>query len=319
MTQGGISARLAAVVCLCLCSAACETFKTRFSQTYTSTDNSRKIYRLDLSGDNLITLPDNLYSQTNLRVLILDNNPQLDFASLRRACAALPHLNTLSLQNNRLTKLPGALSACRHLTHLSLAENPQIELAGSHTLLQQLPLVFLNLSGNNLGELPGDITSLQQLRDLRLSRNRLGAGVFKTLGRLPQLYSLWLDHNQMAELPPEAGHLAQIRYLFLDHNQLSRLPTEIQQMQRLRVIHLNHNQFTEIPAELTTAPSLTVAFMASNRITSFNKRFLQARHRLQGIVLDNNRLSQTQQKQAAELFSGYFLFSADNQQTVPKG
>ncbi len=307
------------IIAVTLC--GCEVAKTRYAPDFRQphvegalTDN-KVIYRLDLSNEGLATLPEFVRSLKTLRMLNLDNNPDLNMdQTLREICTHLNQLNTLRLNGLNLVTLPGGLSDCRALTHLSLSKNPNLDLATAMPVLARLPLEYLNLSHNNLSTLPRSIKGLNYLQDLRLSHNRLIDGpAYNYLSQLPSLYSLWLDHNQLATLPLNLGELAQIRYLFLDHNRLSTFGPHMTGMQQLRVVHLNHNNFTTLPVELTQMPSLMVVFAAGNCISRISKAFAAQRQHLNGIVLDQNCLQEQEVQRAQKLFRNYFLFSAENQ------
>ncbi|MEM9620571.1 MAG: leucine-rich repeat domain-containing protein [Pseudomonadota bacterium] len=302
------------LICTLLClivAGGCETIKSHYAAPSTP-PLGQPVYRLDLSGQNLTTLPAWLNSSdlSDLRALDLSGNPNLDLAvTLENICSRAASFNTLLVAENEMRELPGGLTHCSQLTHLSLAGNPQLDLAEALASLHHLPLKYLNLSNNNLTELPAQISQLKHLRDLRLSENKLASRVsFAHLGKLPALHSLWLDRNGLTSLPATINQLQQIKYLFLDHNNLRYLPREIAAMANLRVLHLTHNEFSELPPPLLELPRLLVLFAASNQIRVIDPRFKQAS--LKGIVLDNNPLSATQVHAARKLFRGFFLFSA---------
>ena len=291
--------------------AGCETYRTQFGTTQQAVSDDVSIRRLDLSHRQLLELPPELDALTRLRMLNLSGNPDLDLgAALGRACR-LPRLNTLLLDDLALTTLPGTISACQRLAHISLAQNPDLEFADAFAKLAGLSLMFINLSGNQLERLPAEIELLATLRDLRLSHNRLHAGVtYEHLAKLPALYSLWLDHNRFEVVPSAIGKLRQIRYLFLDHNTISALPDSVASMRRLKVIHLNHNRFADLPEQIITMPGLLMAFISSNQIKRISPRFADERYFLRGIVLDENCLSSDQAARAAKDFRHFFMFSA---------
>jgi len=67
---------------------------------------------------------------------------------------------------------------------------------------------------------------------------------------LTNLTELYLDKNQLRELPGEIGHLTNLTELYLWGNQLSELPGEICQLINLTTLDLEGNQLSELPGEI---------------------------------------------------------------------
>src|SRR4051812_15317256 len=120
---------------------------------------------LDLSGNRLRTLPDDLPRLRVLRTLFCSNNrfetlpaalgacPQLDLVGFKANAiehvppqALSPALRWLILTDNRIEAMPETLGACRHLRKLALA-------------------------GNRLTALPAAIGGCESLELIRLSAN----------------------------------------------------------------------------------------------------------------------------------------------------
>ena len=97
---------------------------------------------LDLSGNQLTTLPDDLPRLHKLRVIFCSDNPFTELPEVLGQCTQLsmvgfkanriaqlspkalpPLLRWLILTDNTLTSLPAAIGACTHLQKLMLAGN----------------------------------------------------------------------------------------------------------------------------------------------------------------------------------------------------
>lgn len=156
---------------------------------------------LDLSGNRLSALPDDLPRLHKLRILFCSDNqftvlpevlgqcPQLTMVGFKAnrieevAGAALPPaLRWLILTDNRLARLPAAIGGCAQLQKLMLAGN----------CLQQLPdemaactrLELLRLAANQLPALPDWLLSLPRLAWLAYAGNPCAAGAPKA-ARVP--------------------------------------------------------------------------------------------------------------------------------------
>lgn len=146
---------------------------------------------LNLSGNQLNTLPHDLPRLHRLKVIFCSDNPFThlpevlgDCAALQvvgfKACriaevsgAALPRaLRWLILTDNAITRLPSALGQRPALQKLMLAGNQLRELPPNLADAQRLEL--LRLAANQLTQLPGWLTALPRLSWLALAGNPLG-------------------------------------------------------------------------------------------------------------------------------------------------
>ena len=124
---------------------------------------------LDLSGNALTALPDDLPRLRKLRILFCSDNPFTELPAVIGQCAALemvgfkanrianvpaaalpPNLRWLILTDNRIAELPPEIGCCSHLQKLMLA-------------------------GNRLQSLPPEMANCTRLELLRISTNRLPA------------------------------------------------------------------------------------------------------------------------------------------------
>jgi len=186
-------------------------------------DISQSLYTLELTGNKIEEIPDQLCSRLkNLVVLDVSSNVlqevpsslgclrlkrlllrgnQLTFRGLSSLCPAfqtdLPAImhsvEEIDVRNNQLQELPSFLFACRSL---------QILLVGFNKLRS---LASINW------------TRIQQLRTLDLSNNRL-TDIGKGLELLPNLDSLDIQNNELAVIPPELGLCPGLRSLLLIGN-----------------------------------------------------------------------------------------------------
>ena len=178
--------------------------------------SKNKTQYLDLSGNNLTSLPPEITKLTNITSLILWNN---NFASLPPNITKLTNLTLLDLSGNNLTSLPSEITKLTNLTLLDLSGNNLTSLPSEITKLTNLTSLYL--PGNNLTSLPPDITKLTNLTLLDLSGNNL-TSLPSEIAKLTNLTSLGLSENPLESPPPEIVKQG-VKAIF---EYLSRLPME---------------------------------------------------------------------------------------------
>ena len=143
---------------------------------------------LDLSGNQLSSLPDDLHRLHRLRVIFCSDNAFTELPTALGQCpaltmvgfkanrihtvpaASLPSgLQWLILTNNCIAELPESLGQCTQLQKLALAGNQLTTLPA--TLAQCKKLELLRISANQLHELPDWLLTLPQLTWLAFAGN----------------------------------------------------------------------------------------------------------------------------------------------------
>lgn len=144
---------------------------------------------LDLSGNALNSLPDDLTKLHKLRILFCSSNQFTHLPEVLGKCqnlsmigfkankisqiseSAIPTqaLRWLILTDNALTKLPNVIGDCQHMQKLMLAGNQLVELPENLANCKKLEL--LRISANQLQSLPEWLFSLPKLRWLAYAGN----------------------------------------------------------------------------------------------------------------------------------------------------
>ncbi|WP_095078907.1 leucine-rich repeat-containing protein kinase family protein [Pseudomonas sp. Irchel s3h17] len=122
---------------------------------------------LNLSGNALERLPDDLHRLTRLRVLFCSNNRFTELPECLGQCA---QLSMIGFKSNQLERVPAA-ALPPLLRWLILTDNRIGELPselGERPLLQKLML-----AGNRLRHLPASLSQCHQLELIRISANQL--------------------------------------------------------------------------------------------------------------------------------------------------
>ncbi len=122
---------------------------------------------LNLSGNALSSLPDDLHRLTRMRVLFCSDNQFTELPACLGQCAAL---TMIGFKANRIVDVPGAALPTR-LRWLILTDNC-IETLPSE-LGERPDLQKLMLAGNRLQSLPASLGNCHRLELIRIAANRL--------------------------------------------------------------------------------------------------------------------------------------------------
>jgi hypothetical protein len=157
---------------------------------------------LNLSGNALSTLPDDLPRLHKLRVIFFSDN---QFTEVSEVLARCPVLEMIGFKSNKINVLSG-LSLPASLRWLILTDNRLTELPaqlGQCTRLQKLML-----AGNQLQSLPDELAACRNLELLRISANRL-ASLPEWLLSLPRLAWLAFAGNPFSDVAQAAASAQQ--------------------------------------------------------------------------------------------------------------
>ena len=239
--------------------------KTRIGSAF-SLGHLPNLTSLDLSGNDLLFFPGNVFEMRDLEVLNL--NGHWFTGQIPPELADLENLRVLGLAGSR--GIPG--------------------MAGHHGMDSTIPpelgklanLEELYLGGNRLrGTIPSELGDLANLRVLNLSGSYLARGqprrhpglegsIPPELGKLADLEELWLNGHQLTgQIPPELGNLSNLKQLWLRGNELSGLiPPELGNLSNLKELWLNSNQMTgPILGDLGDLSNLEKLSLGHNELT----------------------------------------------------
>ncbi len=269
---------------------------------------------LDISENHLLSLPDFLGNLTNLKCLILPEKPYLsNLVYISEDLEGLPFLNHTSIKSIKLlsknetpllpqtvknTSVEKVLTRSNELMSVTQGVLPKAratkELAApkDDSWIDRLyawadkndipDLTWSERQYTYIG-LPRDKSKLRNLTKLYLEENQL-TELPPEIGQLTNLTKLYLEENQLTELPPEIGQLTNLTYLRLDDNQLNELPPAIGLLRNLTSLWLQENQLTELPPEIGQLTNLTYLYLSDNNLSElpeeiFNLPNLEAKSR----------------------------------------
>ena len=153
----------------------------------------------------------------------------------------------------------------------------------------------ISMQDNNLtGSVPEGLSGLERLRSLDLSYNNLTGNIPAEIGKISNLYLIYLNDNKLTgSIPSELGGLSNLEYLELSKNQLTgNIPSELKNLHKLYRLSLFDNRLSgSIPGELGELENLEELYLYNNELTGSIPAKLAALSKLKVCVLWGNNLS----------------------------
>ncbi|XP_048109416.1 LOW QUALITY PROTEIN: podocan [Alosa alosa] len=266
---------------------------------------------VDCAGVNLADFPSDLSEDT--RQLSLQNNQITEVTT--DDLARLHQLQTLNLQNNRLTTQgleDEGFEVLEQLNYLYLANNKltaapkhlppslvsadfaanQLTKIYPYTFGQKPGLKSVYLHNNKLTDagLPEDMFNGSSSLEILIMSSNFLRSVPKNLP--PALYRLHLKNNKLVKIPSGAfENLSNLWELCLQNNLLSNdgMDNEtFSQLRSLEYLDLSNNNLTEVPDNLPR--NLVVLHLEKNSIRSITASALIQVRNLEYLLLHNNQL-----------------------------
>lgn len=152
----------------------------------------------------------------------------------------------VDLQRNRLKQISG-ITQLKNLTELNLCRNEFTDFPTDIRGLRQLEKLYINQ--NNIKTIPENVFPyFEKLRFLKLSTNRLEK-LPQDMNRCQHLNYLNLSNNCLRNLDPLVG-LSQLKELYVERNQLADLPDLLFQNSSLTLFKANGNPLRKPPQEV---------------------------------------------------------------------
>lgn len=162
--------------------------KKEFTSLKEALKNPEKVYKLNLSNQQISLTIAEWAKFINLEKLTLKNDHLLEFPI---GILNLQNIKYLDISGNDFKTLPKEFSALVNLEELYLNNEKNIDLPATLSILTQLPkLKSLHLEEDNLTILPSEILKFKNLENLYLNKNKLA--------EVPKLEAL--DHLKYLDL-----------------------------------------------------------------------------------------------------------------------
>ncbi|XP_072755666.1 uncharacterized protein [Anoplolepis gracilipes] len=177
----------------------------------------------------------------------LFNLCHLSYLSITRTClqsvpeeiGELTNLTTLLLNSNEISVLPSSIGKLINLKVFDCSKNKLTSCPKELGNLSQLKM--LNLSSNLLEDIPSQYANVA-LRVLNLGNNKLKTFADVCSLRFLFLSELYLNNNEIREIPTTISKLPSLKVLNLDFNLLIDLPKELANCDKLENLNLQRNQ-----------------------------------------------------------------------------
>ncbi|KAF8537873.1 hypothetical protein BDD12DRAFT_844934 [Trichophaea hybrida] len=239
---------------------------------------------IDMHNNLLTGLPANLVQLTELTVLNLSGNqldngvldiifqiPTLKDLKLGKnnlegevdaSISKLVALESLELQDNKLTSLPSSIGECCRLRSLNVARNAVTALPLEE--LQHCHLLEIDISQNKLSGtfFPASVERWETLQSLNVKGNHITSFTGSSVV-LPALNQLFASNNQLTSFPTLTGW-DELLVLLVDQNQITMLPEELYGLRRLRTLDFSGNSVKTIDSRLGAMDSLEVISFSGN-------------------------------------------------------
>ena len=230
--------------------------------------SSYELSTINLSQNNLKSLPDSFGSIRWFSTIYLTNNPLESLPDIFDS-SIKNSLTILDLNNNRLQTFPDSFTQLSKLSYLYASNTGTItSLPDAFGDLQNL--YYLNISGHDIHTLPDSFGSLKNLNVLQASSLWSWRGLtqlpdafgLSAGGWLMNLTTLDLSNNNLATLPDAfglsaGGWLMKLTTLNLSNNNLATLPdafgaSSTGGLKNLTTLNLAGNNLTSLPETFTT-------------------------------------------------------------------
>ena len=97
------------------------------------------------------------------------------------------------------------------------------------------------------------------------------------LGQLTELKRLYLDNNELIQVPAELSKLTKLEWLYLGYNKLTSLPAWIGKLTKLVNFHIGFNMLTSMPSEIGQLTNLENLLGKSQIMNAVNAKFIANR------------------------------------------
>ncbi|BFF96466.1 toll-like receptor 6 [Drosophila madeirensis] len=241
---------------------------------------TKQLERLDLSSNNIWSLPENIFCALSaLSALNMSEN-------------RLQDVNELGFRDR--SKEPSATVSTESS---SSTESAKSGAGGSSTSSCSLDLEFLDVSHNDFVVLPANgFGTLRRLRVLAVNNNGISMIADKALSGLKNLQVLNLSSNKIVALPTElfAEQAEIIQEVYLQNNSISVLnPQLFSNLDQLQALDLSMNQITSTWIDRGTFVGLirlVLLNLSHNKLTKLEPEIFSDLYTLQILNLRHNQL-----------------------------
>ena len=223
---------------------------------------------LQLMSMKLTEVPEDIYMYKLIKLHLNCN----DIRDVHESVQTLSLLQSISLANNKLMRIPPAVCLLRNLQSLIVDDNMITDIPDDIGNL--CSLVSLSVAHNDISFLSPAISRLVQLRRLCLDGNQRLSNFPDSLLCLTELTALSMRECSLTMLPPAVTRLLKLKELNLSDNALDALP-ELESLSLLNIMRLSNNKFMQLPDAVLSLPDLKELSLTGNLIQRLPPTFSQ--------------------------------------------
>ncbi|KAI8980003.1 hypothetical protein BDB01DRAFT_798427 [Pilobolus umbonatus] len=204
---------------------------------------------LNLSGNQLVDMPEDIGQCKDLCGIDLDNNR---FGHFPVVLFLIPAIEIILMQRNSIKTMSDHHYFPDSLTTLNLSFNQLNHIPACLIVRPPYAITHLHLSGNKLRQLPDNFLSVgyTKLVSLDLHTCQLECvqpSIFIQLSKCRDLRRLNLAINRLGSIPAEIGLVKHLQWLNLNDNLLTSLPETLSELTHLVKLGLVQNRFEMLP------------------------------------------------------------------------
>ena len=241
---------------------------------------------LNLQSHNISVIPADISNLKNIEKLGLHNN---NITQLPNELSNLNSLIGIDITNNKLTTLPSTFGTTQNqLVNLYLQKNE----------IEFLEIDYSNMTNLKVLDLAYNKINNLRKRDIRDEKTNIVIDTIKAphnINLLKNLRQLFLEHNNLNELPEDIGDLENLLHLSLSNNKLTTLSkssfgkTNFIDLQNLITLNVSNNQLVKLPTNIGNLIKLRELNVAGNNISTLPNSFFELKQ-LRNLNLSRNKL-----------------------------
>lgn len=225
--------------------------------------NKEHFKKLRIGVCYLKKVPPSIHQLVNLETLDISNN---QLTTLPKEIGTLKNLKHLNLRNNRLLKvLPSEIGSLEQLEYLGFEGSKVSKIPNTIGNCKKLTKIVGNAC--EIETLPAEIGKCIELKDVNLSYNKIDS-IPSELGMLYNLKKLSLGGNKISSLPSSFENLDKLLFCGLGHNQFKTFPKSVLGLEKVQNLWLHKNEFNEVPLELANLKYLTHFLVDESELNS---------------------------------------------------
>ncbi|KAK4798714.1 hypothetical protein SAY86_031040 [Trapa natans] len=224
------------------------------------------IYKLDLSNNNLQSIPESLTARL-VNVMIFDVHSN-QLKSIPNSIGCLSKLKVLNVSGNLIESFPKTIVNCKSLEELNANFNKLSKLPNAIGF-ELTNLRKLSVNSNKLVLLPQSLPHLTALRvlDARLNCLRFIPDNLENLVNL-EVLNVSQNFQYLEALPYSIGLLTSVIELDLSYNSIKVLPDSLGCMRRLQKLRIEGNPLVSPPMDVAELGLRAVKEYLSERMKS---------------------------------------------------